>query len=64
MADPMQFFNSPPNFNPSATATGRADSGVSGISFKSGDFTVGGMKNNWILILAGVAVLYIIYKKK
>lgn len=62
--DPMQFFNSPPSFQPSAASgAGPATSGSIGSSFQSGDFTVGGMKTNWYIILGGVVVLYFLYKK-
>lgn len=62
MADPMQFFNSPPSFQQSSGASGRQD--ISTV-FTSGDFTVGGMNTKNMLILAGVAVAaYILFFKK
>ena len=55
---------SPPTFAPTAASgAGGNQSGISA-SFSTGDFTVGGMKINWLVILAGVAVLYVLYKKQ
>lgn len=63
MADPMQFFNSPPSFTETSGATGRLDNAV---SFATGDFTVGGMNTKTMLMLAGVAAVayFLFFKKK